>query len=178
MKWSEWSSWRTSSKWAKQTMKNEGMTQSSMKVPNFAPHFWPSSIEIRFNFNYLMCWMSSCWIFHSLLARLWGKVGDDASRQTFELDCEITLVRAQRLSQFIEQQSRRSDNFTAYSLHPTTAAPPTINMSSAYLACVLLMVLLSIIGVESYSVPNSPVSKIIQNNNMSTIISEWLTRTE
>ena len=117
VKWSEakWSSWRTSLKWAKQTMKNESRTQSSMKVPNFAPHFWPSSIEIRLNFNYLMRWVSSCWVFH-----LYSTPNCEAKSEMMlhnVCNCEVTVVKARRLSQFIEQQSRSSDDSTAYILH-------------------------------------------------------------
>lgn len=66
-----------------------------------------------------------------------------------------------RSSHFVTILRRSKKIWQSHSQYLTAvASPPTPKMSSVYLACVLLMVLLSTLEVESYSaVPSSPVSK-------------------
>ena len=104
------------------------------------------------------------WCFTTnIQSRLWDHYRQSSTHLT------IYRTMTQKIGQF-------------YSLYLTAAAArararaPT-KMSFLYLACVLLMVLLSTLEVESYSVvPNSSVSKT-KYNDMSYIVWEWLADT-
>ena len=151
-------------KWAKQTMKNESKRP---KVP------WKFQILLRISSH--LHWSSFQFqLFDKLRVellniisparRMCSKVGDDAPQRILKLrhyphqssdTLTIYWTTKQRVGQL------RSSHLKETRTKTPPQAVPTTNMSSAYcLACVLLMILLSTLEVESYSVPNSPVSRI------------------